>query len=64
MTYHFTDYEELEELRKLNANQRQSIINLKLEIDFLRKQVNNLTNDNNFLRAQINIKRARKTTTK
>lgn len=64
MTYHFTDYEELVELRKLNANQRQSIINLRLEIDFLRKQVNNLTNDNNFLRAQIEIKKRKKTTTK
>lgn len=64
MTYHFTDYEELEELRKLNANQRQSIINLRLENDILRKQVNDLTNNNNFLRAQIEIKKRKKTTTK
>lgn len=64
MTYHFTDYEELEELRKLNANQRQSIINLRLENDILRKQLNDLTNNNNFLRAQIEIKKRKKTTTK
>lgn len=64
MTYHFTDYEELEELRKLNANQRQSIINLRLENDILRKQLIDITNNNNFLRAQIEIKKRKKTTTK
>lgn len=64
MTYHFTDYEELEELRKLNANQRQSIINLQLENDILRKQLNDLTIDNDLLRKQIKRKEIKKTTTK
>lgn len=60
MTYHFTDYEELVELRKLNANQRQSIINLRLENDILRKQVNDLQNGGN----NGKPKTTRKTTTK
>lgn len=64
MAYHFTDYEELEELRKLNENQRQSIINLRLENDILRKQLNDLTNDNDLLRKQIKRKESKKTTTK